>query len=98
LRIDAALREAGLRSRMLLQVHDELVFEVWPGEREPLEQLVRAQMGGAYELSVPLEVSVGVGRTWDDAGHLARGSPRVAGGAGTRELTRQGDDRLISAP
>ncbi len=69
LRIDAALREAGLRSRMLLQVHDELVFEVWPGEREPLEQLVRAQMGGAYELSVPLEVSVGVGRTWDDAGH-----------------------------
>ena len=69
LRIDAALREAGLRSRMLLQVHDVLEFEVWPGEREPLEQLVRAQMGGAYELSVPLEVSVGVGRTWDDAGH-----------------------------
>src|SRR5205807_10478909 len=48
LHIDAALRVSGLRSRMLLQVHDELVFEVAPGEREPLEALVREQMGGAY--------------------------------------------------
>ena len=47
---------------MLLQVHDELVFEVAPGEREQLEALVREQMGGAYPLDVPLEVSVGVGR------------------------------------
>ena len=69
LRIDAALREAGLRSRMLLQVHDELVFEVAPGERETLEELVRREMGGAYPLSVPLEVSVGVGRDWNTAGH-----------------------------
>ena len=69
LRIDAALTEAGLRSRMLLQVHDELVFEVAPGERESLEELVRREMGGAHELSVPLDVSVGVGRTWDDANH-----------------------------
>ena len=59
LHVDTALREAGLRSRMLLQVHDELVFEVAPGEREALEALVRREMGGAYPLSVPLEVSVG---------------------------------------
>jgi DNA polymerase-1 len=69
LRVDAALRESGLTSRMLLQVHDELVFEVGPGEREALEELVRGQMGGAYPLSVPLEVSVGVGRDWDSADH-----------------------------
>ncbi len=67
--VDHGLREAGLRSRLLLQVHDELVLEVAPGEREAVEQLVRAQMGGAYRLSVELDVSVGVGRTWDDAGH-----------------------------
>ena len=69
LRVDAALREAGLRSRMLLQVHDELVFEVAPGEREALEALVRHEMGGAYPLSVPLEVSVGEGRDWNSADH-----------------------------
>ncbi len=69
LRVDAALRGSGLRSRMLLQVHDELVFEVAPGEREALEALVRSQMGGAYPLDVPLEVSVGVGRDWAAADH-----------------------------
>jgi DNA polymerase-1 len=67
--VDRGLREAGLRSRLLLQVHDELVLEVAPGEREAVEQLVRGQMGGAYRLAVELDVSVGVGRTWDDAGH-----------------------------
>jgi len=69
LHIDAALREAGLRSRMLLQVHDELVFEVAPGERAALEELVRREMGGAYPLAVPLEVTVGVGADWNSAGH-----------------------------
>jgi len=69
LRIDEALRSAGLTSRMLLQVHDELVFEVGPGEREEMEALVRREMGGAYPLSVPLEVSIGVGRDWADADH-----------------------------
>ncbi|MEJ2856087.1 MULTISPECIES: DNA polymerase I [unclassified Saccharothrix] len=64
-----ALAEAGLRSRMLLQVHDELVLEIAEGEREAVEALVREQMGKAYELSVPMEVSVGVGRSWDDAAH-----------------------------
>jgi DNA polymerase-1 len=67
--VERALDQAGLRSRMLLQVHDELVLEVAPGEREQVEALVREQMGGAYELSVPLDVSVGLGRTWQDAGH-----------------------------
>ena len=67
--VDAALREAGLRSRMLLQVHDELLLEVADGEREAVETLVRDKMGGAYPLDVPLEVSVGYGRTWDAAAH-----------------------------
>jgi DNA polymerase-1 len=67
--VDAALRAEGLRSRMLLQVHDELVFEVAPGESERLEELVRREMAGAYPLRAPLAVSVGRGRTWDDAAH-----------------------------
>ena len=67
--VDRALDTAGLRSRMLLQVHDELVFEVAPGERQELEALVRREMAAASVLSVPLEVSVGVGRTWDEAAH-----------------------------
>ncbi|MGI9162352.1 MAG: DNA polymerase I [Mycobacterium sp.] len=67
--VDKAITEAGLESRMLLQVHDELLFEVAPGEREALEALVRDKMGGAYPLDVPLEVSVGTGPTWDAAAH-----------------------------
>ncbi|TXL62883.1 DNA polymerase I [Aeromicrobium terrae] len=67
--VDRALRESGMASRMLLQVHDELVLEVAPGERDALEALVREQMAGAADLSVPLDVSVGVGPTWHDAGH-----------------------------
>lgn len=64
-----AIRAAGLRSRMLLQIHDELLFEVAEGERETLEALAREQMSSAISLSVPLEVSVGVGRSWDAAAH-----------------------------
>ncbi len=67
--VDAALKDSGLTSRMLLQVHDELLFEVADGEREALEALVRDKMGGAYPLDVPLEVSVGYGRSWDAAAH-----------------------------
>ncbi len=69
LRVDSAIREAKLKSRMLLQVHDELVFEVAPGEREALEALVREQMGNAYQLAVSLEVSIGTGRDWNAAEH-----------------------------
>ena len=57
--VDRAIKEAGLASRMLLQVHDELLFEVAAGERDAVENLVREQMGNAYPLDVPLEVSVG---------------------------------------
>ena len=67
--VEKALDDAGMRSRMLLQVHDELVFEIGPGEREALEQLVRDKMGLAVEMTVPLDVSVGVGRSWHDAAH-----------------------------
>ncbi|HEY0578093.1 MAG TPA: DNA polymerase I [Pseudonocardia sp.] len=69
LRVHRALTEAKLRSRMLLQVHDELVLEIADGERAAVEELVCAEMGAAHQLSVPLEVSVGVGRSWDDAAH-----------------------------
>jgi DNA polymerase-1 len=69
LRVDRALAESGLKSRQLLQVHDELVLEVAPGEREAVEELVRREMGGAIDLDVPLDVSVGVGRSWHDAAH-----------------------------
>jgi DNA polymerase-1 len=54
---------------MLLQVHDELVFEVADGEQDALEALVRAQMAGAADLTVPLDVSVGTGRSWHEAAH-----------------------------
>lgn len=67
--VDQAIKDAGLRSRILLQVHDELLFEVSEGEQGELEQLVREHMGNAYPLDVPLEVSVGYGRSWDAAAH-----------------------------
>jgi len=69
LQVDRALTEAGLRTRMLLQVHDELVLEVGPGEREPATGLVVAAMTGVKELRVPLAVSVGMGPDWDSAAH-----------------------------
>jgi DNA polymerase-1 len=69
LRVDRALREAGLGSRMLLQVHDELVLELAPTERAEVEALVRREMADAYPLKAPLDVSVGVGANWDAAGH-----------------------------
>ncbi|WP_280674802.1 DNA polymerase I [Kitasatospora sp. MAA19] len=69
LRVDEALRAAGLTSRMLLQVHDEIVLELAPGEREPVEAIVREQMASAYPLRAPLDVSVGVGANWEAAAH-----------------------------
>lgn len=68
-RIDQKMTEMGLKSRMLLQVHDELVFEVAPGELESLKTMVVDQMQNVVELSVPLEVHLGIGKTWDAAGH-----------------------------
>ncbi|WP_442815000.1 MULTISPECIES: DNA polymerase I [unclassified Streptomyces] len=69
LKVDAAIRTAGLRSRMLLQVHDEIVLEIAPGEREQVEKLVRAEMSAAVSLRAPLDVSVGVGQDWESAAH-----------------------------
>ncbi|MFJ6499111.1 DNA polymerase I [Streptomyces virginiae] len=69
LRVDKAIAEAGLRSRMLLQVHDEIVLEIAPGEREQVEELVRREMGAAVELRAALDVSVGVGPDWESAAH-----------------------------
>jgi DNA polymerase-1 len=67
--VSAELTSQGLKSRMLLQVHDELVLEVAHGEREAVEQLVTEQMGTAAQLTVPLDVQLGVGSSWYDAGH-----------------------------
>ena len=67
--VAADMQRDALQSRMLLQVHDELVFEVAPGEREALEAIVRTRMGRAADLAVPLDVQVGVGRDWNDAAH-----------------------------
>ena len=68
-RIDQKMIEASLKSRMLLQVHDELVFEVASGELEALQTIVVAEMENVVELSVPLEVQIGIGRSWDEAAH-----------------------------
>jgi DNA polymerase-1 len=69
LRVRAALAAAGLASRMLLQVHDELIFEVAAGELDDLTALVKAEMGAATTLRVPLAVSTGTGRSWAEAAH-----------------------------
>ena len=67
--VDGALKAKGLSSRMLLQVHDELVLEIAEGEKDVVEALVREQMAGAADLSVPLDVSVGTGLSWHEAAH-----------------------------
>ncbi|MEW2394843.1 DNA polymerase I [Streptomyces sp. NPDC046862] len=69
LNVDRALREAGLTSRMLLQVHDEIVLEIAPGERDRAEELVRREMASAVQLRAPLDVSVGSGPDWESAAH-----------------------------
>ena len=67
LRVDDALRDH--TSRVLLQVHDELVVEVAPGELEQVQAIVEREMDGAIELLVPLEVSAGTGANWEEAAH-----------------------------
>jgi DNA polymerase-1 len=66
-RLPNALADAGLRSRLLLQVHDELLFEAPEGEVETLTMAARQVMENAARLSVPLVVETGAGRTWADA-------------------------------
>ncbi|MDQ1556089.1 MAG: polymerase, partial [Actinomycetota bacterium] len=67
--VAADLRENELRSQLLLQVHDELVFEVATGELDVLTDIVRDRMGHAADLRVPLDVQVGTGANWDQAAH-----------------------------
>jgi DNA polymerase I len=67
--VHADFTERGLASNMLLQVHDELVFEVATGELDEVTEIVRARMGGAADLRVPLDVQIGTGNNWDEAAH-----------------------------
>ena len=67
--VAADLESENLSSRMLMQVHDELVFEVATGELDDLTRIVRSRMGGAADLRVPLDVQVGTGPNWDAAAH-----------------------------
>lgn len=69
LNVDRAIKTENLKSRMLLQVHDELIFEIAAGEHEAMEALVRREMGGAFPLKAPLDVNVGFGKSWDLAAH-----------------------------
>ena len=69
LNVEKAMKAADLQSRLLLQVHDELIFEIAKGEHEQMETLVRAEMGSAYPLKAPLDVNVGFGKSWDLAAH-----------------------------
>jgi len=69
LNVYSLMSEKKLKSQLLLQVHDELIFEVAPGEVETLTQVVRKGMGSAFELRAPLDVSIGIGSSWNEAAH-----------------------------
>jgi DNA polymerase-1 len=69
LNVYSLMSEKKLKSQLLLQVHDELIFEVAPGEVETLTQVVRRGMGSAFELRAPLDVSIGIGSSWNEAAH-----------------------------
>ena len=69
LRVDRAIKASNLKSRMLLQIHDELLFEYVESELEQLIELVRKEMGEAYPLKVSLSVNIGHGRSWHAAEH-----------------------------
>lgn len=69
LNVQRALLAGNYKSRLLLQVHDELILEVVNNEIDEVSQLVRVQMGKAFPLRAPLDVSVGVGKSWNEAAH-----------------------------
>ena len=69
LNVERALLSENLKSRLLLQVHDELILEVVSGEEEVLTNLVRREMGSGFPLRAPLDVSVGIGKSWNEAAH-----------------------------
>jgi DNA polymerase I len=67
IRIARLLGQRKMQSRMLLQVHDELLFEAPPSEKDELQELVKTEMESVYELSVPLVADTGAGPNWRDA-------------------------------
>ena len=69
LRVDHAIKSANLKSRLLLQIHDELLFEYVESELQQLIELVKREMGAAYQLKVALSVNIGHGRSWHAAEH-----------------------------
>ena len=69
LNVQAAIEKEKLKSRLLLQIHDELILEVVAGEEEKISDLVRREMGAAYPLKAPLDVNAGLGLTWHEAAH-----------------------------
>ena len=69
LNVSSLMSEKKMKSQLLLQVHDELIFEVAPGEVDVLTQVVRKGMGSAFELRAPLDVSIGIGSSWNEAAH-----------------------------
>jgi DNA polymerase-1 len=69
IKVEQEIINAGLKSRLLLQVHDELILEVAPGEKDSLSKIVKKQMSNAYKLNVPLDVNIGTGKSWDLAAH-----------------------------
>ena len=69
LKVQTAIEKEKLNSRLLLQIHDELILEVVAGEEEKITELVRREMGAAYPLKAPLDVNAGLGLTWHEAAH-----------------------------
>jgi DNA polymerase-1 len=69
LNVQNAINAQGLKSRLLLQIHDELILEVVAGEEEKISDLVKGEMGAAYPLKAPLDVNAGLGLTWHEAAH-----------------------------
>ena len=69
LNVQKAIEKEKLNSRLLLQIHDELILEVVKGEEEKISELVRREMGAAYPLNAPLDVNAGLGLTWHEAAH-----------------------------
>ena len=66
-KVDRAFKAAGLQAKMILQIHDELLFDTPRGEVEQVKEIVKREMEGAMDLGVPLDVSVGVGNNWLEA-------------------------------
>ena len=69
LNVQSAIEKENLQSRLLLQIHDELILEVVAGEEEKIVELVKREMGAAYPLKAPLDVNAGLGLTWHEAAH-----------------------------